>query len=647
MKRNTTLLIFLCLGMAIAHAQNPFQSNFDHRSGTSEWNQQSFANDGGWQVFNSEETDLTNSALAEGSDYSFLHTSNQVCRCDKSNDLLILPGTYTTSESWVLRLNYHFPGSAAEALRVVRSFDEGKTWETVSSLEKTGQGQWVPATILVSASPSPYQLALQYSDIGDRGLGVAIDHLAFYPAANNGIIIRPVHIGETALWAGQRSFIEVAVTNIGNEPITELSTMLWESNSAALWEDMKINIQPQATEIIQVPAETALGHNLHYLLIYVVDDRPGSAGEPFSYTYGDVVDPSVFTRGNTVVPIELVGLSQNEVEYNVLVEQGTGTWCGWCPRGHVSVDNLVAKYDDVVAIAIHSGDPMAIPGYSSWISSTISGFPGGHVQRRYNSLNPANFEANYLLAREFPPSGELLMDFEFDETTRELEVTVTTNILVNSAGFKLNLIITENGVTGTGAQWNQANYYAGGGNGPMGGYESLPNPVPASMMVYDQVARLVPGNPNGVQGSVPIFPKAGQSYSYTFNMVLDPTWDIENINLIGLLHNTTNNFINNVIERSLLSSSNTDLPVSLNQLALFPNPTSGEAFVRVDMQKEADLYMEVRDILGRQVYSQSYGQVGGDMVYMLPASNWQAGYYQLILHVGNEIVTRPFVVQKR
>ena len=65
------------------------------------------------------------------------------------------------------------------------------------------------------------------------------------------------------------------------------------------------------------------------------------------------------------------------------------------------------------------------------------------------------------------------------------------------------------------------------------------------------------------------------------------------------------------------------------------------------MQKETDLYMEVRDILGRQVYSQSYGQVGGDMVYMLPASEWQAGYYQLILHVGNEIVTRPFVVQKR
>lgn len=647
MKRNTTLLIFLCLGMAFSYAQNPFKSDFDLRSATSEWNQHSFANDGGWQVFNSEHTNLKNDALAEGSDYSFLHTSNQACRCDKSNDLLILPGTYTASEPWVLRLNYHFPGTAEENLRLVQSFDEGKTWETISALEKTGQGQWIPAAVTVSAAQSPYQLGLQYSDSGDRGLGVAIDHLAFYPAANNGIIIRPVHVGEAALWSDKRSYIEVAVTNIGNDPITELSTMLWDATTAVLWEYVKVDIQPQATKIIRVPAETAPGHHLHYLLISVVNDRPDNVGEPFSYTYGAEVDPSVFTKGNDVVPIELVGLSQSEVEYNILVEQGTGTWCGWCPRGHVSVENLVEKYDDVVAVAIHFGDPMAIPGYSSWISSTISGFPGGHVQRRYNSLNPVNFEANYLLAREFPPSGELLMDFEFDETTRELEVTVTTNILVNSAGFKLNLIITENGVTGSGAQWNQVNYYAGGGNGTMGGYESLPNPVPASMMVYDQVARSVPGNPNGVQGSVPLFPKAGQSYSYTFNTVLDSTWNIENINLIGLLHNTTNNIINNVIERSLLSSSNSDLPLSLNQLTLYPNPTSGEAFVRVDLQKDAELHMEVRDILGRQIYSQSYGQAGGDMVYMLPSSNWQAGYYQLVLHIGDEVVTRPFVVQKR
>jgi hypothetical protein len=67
----------------------------------------------------------------------------------------------------------------------------------------------------------------------------------------------------------------------------------------------------------------------------------------------------------------------------------------------------------------------------------------------------------------------------------------------------------------------------------------------------------------------------------------------------------------------------------------------------VDLKQDANLYMEVRDILGRQIYSQNYGQMGGDMVYMLPASQWQAGYYQLILHVGDEIVTRPLVVQQR
>ena len=65
------------------------------------------------------------------------------------------------------------------------------------------------------------------------------------------------------------------------------------------------------------------------------------------------------------------------------------------------------------------------------------------------------------------------------------------------------MILTEDGVTGTSSDYAQANAYANNANGPMGGYENLPNPVPASQMVYDHVGRAIPTGYDGVAGSIP------------------------------------------------------------------------------------------------------------------------------------------------
>lgn len=43
----------------------------------------------------------------------------------------------------------------------------------------------------------------------------------------------------------------------------------------------------------------------------------------------------------------------------VWVEEATGTWCGWCPRGEVYMNYLYAKYPEhFVGIAVHQKDPM-------------------------------------------------------------------------------------------------------------------------------------------------------------------------------------------------------------------------------------------------------------------------------------------------
>jgi hypothetical protein len=73
------------------------------------------------------------------------------------------------------------------------------------------------------------------------------------------------------------------------------------------------------------------------------------------------------------------------------------------------------------------------------------------------------------------------------------------------------------------AGWSQSNAYAGGGSGEMGGFEILPNPVPASQMVYDHVARTILPSFTGQSGSIPSSVSMGEVHSYTFSVTVDPS----------------------------------------------------------------------------------------------------------------------------
>jgi hypothetical protein len=47
---------------------------------------------------------------------------------------------------------------------------------------------------------------------------------------------------------------------------------------------------------------------------------------------------------------------------NVLLEQHTGAWCGWCPDGNVKMDEVIDLYgDQVIGVKFHNNDDMAIP----------------------------------------------------------------------------------------------------------------------------------------------------------------------------------------------------------------------------------------------------------------------------------------------
>jgi len=292
----------------------------------------------------------------------------------------------------------------------------------------------------------------------------------------------------------------------------------------------------------------------------------------------------------------------------ILGEEATGTWCGWCTRGHVYMELMEVTYPDTwVGIAVHNADPMVISNYDQGIGTFIAGYPSGLVNR-YNfggayDVDPSLFEVAYgLLINRVVPAEITIQNVEFDAGSREVQYTVNANFAGDVAkAFNMNAIILENDVTGTSTGYDQVNYYSGGASGPMGGYEDLGNPVPASQMVYQNVARALIGGWNGMSGIISNPTSDGTDYSYTFNYTVPAGEDTDNLILVGYVSDATTGEIINVNKVSLKTAVTVKEIKSLVDFNVYPNPSSDQFNIELNFDGKQQVSIYVTDNMGRLV----------------------------------------------
>jgi hypothetical protein len=242
---------------------------------------------------------------------------------------------------------------------------------------------------------------------------------------------------------------------------------------------------------------------------------------------GDINDDQGLLMINPIVPA---------IGKVVVGEEGTGTWCGWCPRGAVFMDKMETDFGKLWAgIAVHNGDPMTVTTYDDGIGSLIGGYPSSLVDR-VREIDPSQMEIDFLQQIQNLPKAILSNDATWNSATRTLTVNVKNKFIqAANSNYKLACVLTEDGVTGTTSGYNQTNYYSGGANGVMGGYETLPSPVPASQMVYDHVAREISPSFTGQTGIFASVVEVGDEVSYTFNFTLPASWDENKISIVSML----------------------------------------------------------------------------------------------------------------
>ncbi len=267
----------------------------------------------------------------------------------------------------------------------------------------------------------------------------------------------------------------------------------------------------------------------------------------------------------------LTGYSQaNKV---VFIEEGTGTWCTNCPRGDIYVQELHEKYPgQFVFVSIHMGDPMEYTVYAD--SMPFSGIPAGWFGRSEIKLMlpHTDLEQDMAARLSIVPPADLSVDASWDASTRNVDIAISATFTENLSGdYRLAAIVVEDGVTGPSPRYDQVNTYSGG-SVTMGGYEDLPNPVPASMMVYNNVARYLVGGFNGTPESLPNTLEAGQTYTYNYSYTLPDDYNEDYVKIAAVLIDASTGEVLNAGE-------STYLPGYDNAAPFFHSSATEEAYV--------------------------------------------------------------------
>lgn len=333
--------------------------------------------------------------------------------------------------------------------------------------------------------------------------------------------------------------------------------------------------------------------------------------------------------------------------HTVVIEEGTGTWCGWCPRGAVYMDSIRNVHpNDVNLVAVHNADPMTVTVYDAGVSAAISGYPSCLVDRK-EVMDPSAIFAGFAAHQNDFGMADISVTPTINGNN--LSVVTATHAAVDIAGnYRLALVVTEDDVTGTGTTWDQHNYYSFQTNNlPLVGaghdWQAEPNPVLAADMHYDHVARSISGSYLGQANSLTLPLTAGNTSNYTFNAALDPTWEHNQLIIIVMLINGTTGEVMNSASHSFVNGMSTT-PLVSGEVNVFPTLVTDKTFVTMNLESYKGATINVTDMTGRLVSSDDLSHYySGSQQYILPTSNLNAGMYMVSIVTPNGTISNKIV----
>lgn len=312
----------------------------------------------------------------------------------------------------------------------------------------------------------------------------------------------PSDFGTSYVLKGESVTIPVKITNNGKDDITSISYTITTGSSTT--EEMTISVDnlpfnSSANVLIPFDADDEAKKYIKTLTITKVNGEANQATQ-------NSAQGAIITITEKPVPVPVV-------------EEFTGTWCGYCPYGFVGMEKTHETFGNkVVLIAAHNSDPMEITDYNP-IMSRVSGFPSSFINRvidAYPSASTLNYYLNAILESITVADIQASAMWTSDDKT-EISIDTKTKFVYSddNGQYGIAYVLIEDGMTGTGSNWKQANYLSGGSGDPdMEFWYNSGSKV--SGLTFNFVAVGAWDIANGVSGSVNSAINAGEVQNYNF-----------------------------------------------------------------------------------------------------------------------------------
>ena len=209
----------------------------------------------------------------------------------------------------------------------------------------------------------------------------------------------------------------------------------------------------------------------------------------------------------------------------VVIEEGTGAWCGWCPLGILAIENLQAVYpDNFIPIAVHNDDAMTVADYDSGLRFPT--FPMGLVNRSEYAYPMRDEAGHYYFdgkgtflnaarraLRRTPMARVSVSEAALKGGDVHISAEVAFAVQPSAGDYRVAYVLTEDSVVGSNVI--QSNYLADYaleefgrfGRGGECGSKYLRN------YLYMDVARYIAPSFTGDSEALPDAPQAGSAYA--------------------------------------------------------------------------------------------------------------------------------------
>lgn len=175
-------------------------------------------------------------------------------------------------------------------------------------------------------------------------------------------------------------------------------------------------------------------------------------------------------------PIIITFHDGNQLNFRkrVLIEDYTGTWCGYCTRVAYAIDQVKAITEDVVTVAIHrSSSVPTSSNYDPYNYDTselenlfpISGYPKGLINRFTQWSTPQENNLSEVISLTQGANPKLGLAMNSSVVGNNISLDVNVKFGANFSNLKLIVYVLENGLVYS--QKNYTSYY--------GGVNPLPN----------------------------------------------------------------------------------------------------------------------------------------------------------------------------